>query len=58
MKTKVPAVRAVEAGPAAAGRARYVSPRLTRYGTLRELTREVSCNVNKDGGSNAVCRRT
>jgi hypothetical protein len=36
----------------------YVAPRLTRFGTVRELTREVSCNLNKDGGSNAVCRRT
>jgi hypothetical protein len=33
-------------------------PMLTTYGSLRELTREVSCNTNKDGGSNAVCRRT
>jgi hypothetical protein len=36
----------------------YQAPRLLQYGSLRQLTREVSCNVNKDGGSNAVCRRT
>jgi hypothetical protein len=36
----------------------YQPPKLTRYGSLRDLTQEVSCNVNKDGGSNAVCRRT
>lgn len=39
-------------------RKRYVAPRLTRYGSLRELTRETGCNLNKDGGSNAACRRT
>ena len=39
-------------------RKRYAPPRLTRFGTVRELTRETGCNVNKDGGSNALCRRT
>jgi hypothetical protein len=36
----------------------YQPPKLTRYGSLRDLTQEVACNTNKDGGSNAVCRRT
>jgi hypothetical protein len=36
----------------------YAPPKLTTYGSLRALTREISCNVNKDGGSNAICRRT
>ncbi|HEX8618059.1 MAG TPA: lasso RiPP family leader peptide-containing protein [Thermoanaerobaculia bacterium] len=36
----------------------YRSPRLLEYGSLRELTRETGCNIEKDGGSNAACRRT
>jgi hypothetical protein len=36
----------------------YAQPRLTRYGSVRELTRELGCYLNKDGGSNAVCRRS
>lgn len=39
-------------------RRRYVPPRLTRFGTVRELTLETGCNIDKDGGSNAQCRRT
>jgi hypothetical protein len=41
-----------------AARKPYQPPCLREYGSLRKLTREVSCNTNKDGGSNAVCRRT
>jgi hypothetical protein len=36
----------------------YRRPTLTRYGSLRDLTRETGCNDAKDGGSNAACRRT
>jgi hypothetical protein len=36
----------------------YQAPRLLEYGSLRKLTREVGCNTQKDGGSNALCRRT
>jgi hypothetical protein len=36
----------------------YAPPKLTTYGSLRALTREIACSVNKDGGSNAICRRT
>ena len=36
----------------------YRAPRLTRYGSVRELTREAGCYTNKDSGSNAVCRRS
>ena len=39
-------------------RKQYRSPRLTRYGSVRELTRESGCYVTKDGGSNAICRRS
>ncbi|HYI12184.1 MAG TPA: lasso RiPP family leader peptide-containing protein [Thermoanaerobaculia bacterium] len=44
--------------PVRVARKTYQPPKLTRYGSLRDLTREISCNTNKDGGSNAVCRRT
>jgi hypothetical protein len=36
----------------------YQAPRVREYGSLRKLTRETACNQVKDGGSNAVCRRT
>ncbi len=36
----------------------YSPPRLTRYGSMREFTRELGCYVVKDGSSNAVCRRS
>jgi hypothetical protein len=36
----------------------YRAPRLVQYGSLRELTRQTNCRINKDGGSNAVCSRT
>jgi hypothetical protein len=36
----------------------YVPPRLIRYGSIVELTRELGCFVNKDSGSNAICRRS
>lgn len=39
-------------------RKRYAPPRLTRFGTVRELTLETGCNNEKDGGSHAHCRRT
>lgn len=36
----------------------YRSPRLTVYGSVRELTREGGPNRTKDGGNNAAGNRT
>lgn len=36
----------------------YRSPRLTVYGSVRELTREGGTNRQKDGGNNAAGNRT
>lgn len=36
----------------------YKRPVLTRYGSVRELTRELGRFAFKDGGSNAVTRRS
>lgn len=36
----------------------YVRPRLVRYGSVRELTRELGPFTEKDGGSNSVVRRS
>ena len=36
----------------------YTPPKLTHYGSMRELTREMGCYATKDSGSNAVCRRS
>lgn len=36
----------------------YTPPRLTRYGSLRELTRQLGCFTNKDSGNNSVCSRS
>ena len=44
--------------PAAAPRKPYVSPKLTVYGSVRDLTREGGPNQNKDGGNNARGNRT
>ncbi len=44
--------------PVTETRKAYTAPRLTRYGSMTELTREAGCYVRKDSGSNAVCRRS
>jgi hypothetical protein len=36
----------------------YRAPRLSVYGSVRDLTRENGPNVNKDGGNNARNNRT
>lgn len=36
----------------------YRAPRLTVYGSVRELTREGGTNRQKDGGNNAAHNRT
>ena len=36
----------------------YRAPRLTVYGSVRELTREGGRNKDKDGGNNAANNRT
>lgn len=40
------------------GRKPYRAPRLTVYGSVRELTREGGPNRTKDGGNNAANNRT
>ena len=40
------------------GRKPYRAPRLSVYGSLRELTREGGPHNNKDGGNNAMGNRT
>lgn len=36
----------------------YVPPRLTTFGSIRELTREGGPHHDKDGGNNAIFNRT
>ena len=36
----------------------YLAPRLTVYGSVRELTREGGTHRDKDGGNNAINNRT
>lgn len=44
--------------PNGSARKPYRAPRLTVYGSVRELTLEGGPNRNKDGGNNALNNRT
>ena len=45
-------------GSASSDRKPYQAPRLTVYGSVRDLTQEGGPHRNKDGGNNAVNNRT